>query len=63
MILHLTPASFDPQQIETEIPQYYKDLIASIKNNHVLVEQSFHSTFLGHEDLKHHTWQPEDFVS
>lgn len=36
--MHLAPVSFDPQQIKGEKPQYCKDLIASIKNNHVLLE-------------------------
>ena len=35
------------------MPQYFNSLIASIKNNHVLVEQSFHNV-LRDEDLKHY---------
>ena len=34
--------------------QYLNSLIASIKNNHVLVQWSFHNVFLGDEDLKHY---------
>ena len=60
--MHLVPASFDPRLIKGEILQYCKGLIASIKNNHVLVEQSFHSEPLGDEDVEHHVLQPEDFV-
>ena len=52
--MHLTPASFDPQLIKGETLQYYKGLIASIKNNHVLVEQPFHSVPLRDKDPKHH---------
>ena len=36
--MHLAPVSFDPQQIKGEKLQYCKDLIASIKNNYVLLE-------------------------
>ena len=53
--MHLSPASSDLQMIKEEILQYSKDLIASIKNNHALVKQSFHSALFGDEDLKHHT--------
>ena len=45
--MHLAPASFDPQLIKGEILQHCKGLIASIKNNHLLAEQSFHSVFSG----------------
>ena len=38
--MHLTP-SFDPQLIKREKLQHFKGLIASIKNNHALVEQFF----------------------
>ena len=55
-------SAFHPQLIKGEIIQYCKGLIAVIKNNHVPVEQSFSSTPLGDEDLKHHTLQPGDFV-
>ena len=59
--MHLAPTSFDPQLIKTEILQYHKGLIASIKNNHALVGQSFHSAHSGDKDLKHHTLQTRDF--
>ena len=59
--MHLAP-TFDPQLIEGEILQYINGLIASIKNNYALVQQSFHSVLLGDEDLKHHTLQPKDFI-
>ena len=39
--VHLAPASSDPQLIKREILQYCKGLIASIKNNHVLVSNLF----------------------
>ena len=58
----LAPASFDPQLIKEEILQYYKGLIASIKNNYVLVEQSFHSVLLGDKDLMIHILQPGDLI-
>ena len=58
----MTSASFDPQLIEGVLLQYCKGLIASIKNNHVLVEQSFHGALSGDEDLKHHTLQTGDFI-
>ena len=32
------------------------------KNNHTLVEQSFHSTLCVDQDLKHNTLHPGDFV-
>ena len=60
--MHLAPVSFDTQMIKGEILQYCKDLIASIKNNHSLVEQYFHSALLGDEGLKHHTLQPRYFI-
>ena len=59
--MHLAPSSFNAQLIKREMLQYYKGLIASIKNNRVLVEQSFHSVFSG-EDLEHHTLHPGDFT-
>ena len=34
--MHLALASFDPQLIKGEILQYYKGLIASTKNKHIL---------------------------
>lgn len=43
------------------ICQYFKGLIASIKNIQVLVEHSFQNALSGYKDLKHLTWQPEDF--
>ena len=39
--MYLAPDSFDPQQIKGVIVYYGKGLIASIKNNYVLVEQFF----------------------
>lgn len=39
--MHLAPASIDPQLIKGEIFQYYKGSIASNKNNHALIQQSF----------------------
>ena len=53
--LEQTPASFDSQLIKAEILQYCKGLTGTVKSNHVLVEQSFHSVPSGNEDLKHHT--------
>ena len=41
--MNLSPSSLDSQLIKGDILQYCKGLIASIKNNHVLVEQSFDS--------------------
>ena len=61
--MHLAPASFDAQLIKGDILQYCKGLIACIKNNHILVEQFFHSVLPGDEDLKPYTLQPRDFVS
>ena len=60
--MHLVPASCDLQLIKGEILHYWKRLIASIKNNHVLVEQSFQSALSGDKDLKYHTLQPGDFI-
>ena len=60
--MQLASASFDPQQIKGKVVQYCKGLIASIKNNLVLVEQSFLSKPLGNKDLKHHILQPRDFI-
>ena len=60
--MYLAPASFNPQLIKGEILQYYKGLIASIKNNHVLVEQSFHGVPLEDKDNKQCTLQSGDFV-
>lgn len=54
--MHLASVSFDPQLIKGEAFQDCKGLTASIKNNHALVEQSFHSEFSEDEDLKHHTF-------
>ena len=53
--MHLNLDSFDPQLIKGKRFQYWRGLTASIKNNHILVEQSFHSELSGDEDLKHHT--------
>lgn len=50
------------QLVKGEILQHCKHLSASIKNNQVLVEQSFHSALLGDDDLKHYTWQPGYFI-
>lgn len=60
--MYLVHASFNPQLIKGDILQNCKGLIASIKINHVLVEQSFHSMFQGDEDLGQHTLQPGDFI-
>ena len=54
--MHLNLDSLDPQLIKGKVFQYCKGLTASIKNNHALVEQSFHSEFSEDEDLKHHTF-------
>ena len=51
--LNVLGSYFDPQPIKWEILQYYKVLITSLKNNHVLVEQCFHNALSGDEDLKH----------
>lgn len=48
--------------IKGKILYYYKGLIASIRNNHDLVEQSFHNVLPGGKDLKYHTLQPGDFI-
>lgn len=53
----LSPAYFDTQLIKGEILQYCKGLIDSIKNNHILVEQYFHSGLSGDKDFKHHKLQ------
>ena len=46
--------------IKGEVPQYYKGLFASIKNNHVLIKQFFFLNVpLRGEDFKHHTSQLE----
>ena len=45
-----------------DILQYFKDLTASIKNNHALAEQSFHSKLSGYKSLRHHTFQPGDVL-
>lgn len=58
----LASASSDPQLVKCNILQYYKGLLAPVKNNHILVEQSFYSILLGHKDLKHHSLQPRDFI-
>lgn len=58
----LAPASFDMQLIKEDKTQYCKDLIALIPNSHALKEQSFHSALSGEENLKHHTFQPGDFI-
>ena len=60
--MHLTSVSLDPQLIKGDKLQYCKGLIACIKDNHVLVEQSFHSVPQEDKDLKHHTLQSKDFV-
>ena len=51
--MHLALALFNLQLMKREIFQCCKGLIASIKNNHVLLEQWFHSALSGDEDLKH----------
>ena len=43
MLCALAPASFNHQLIKGNILQYYKGLIASIKNNHAEVKQFLHS--------------------
>lgn len=60
--MHLAPDSFDPQITKEEIPQHCKCLIASVQNNHVSAERSFHCMLSGDEDFKHHALQPGDFV-
>lgn len=60
--MHLAPASFDPQLMERDTLQYSEGLNASIKMNHVLVEQSFHRALEGDEGLRSHTFQPRDFI-
>ena len=59
--MHLAPASFDTDPTKADILQYCKDLILFVKNNHVLIEQSFHSALQTDKDLKHHILQPRDF--
>lgn len=54
----LTLIVFEPQLIKGEMFQYCKALITSMKNNDALLEQSFHSPFLGDEELKHHNLLP-----
>lgn len=56
--MHLAPASLDPQLIK-DILQYCKGLIASIKNNHALVEQSFYNTLPGDEDISITSCNPD----
>lgn len=58
--MYVASASFDLQLKDGEILQYCKSPIASVKNNHALVEQSFQSAPLGEEDLKHHILQSGD---
>ena len=60
--MHLAPASFDPQLIKGDILQYCKGLIVSIKDNHVLLEQFFHSVLPGDWYNKDHNLQSGDFV-
>ena len=56
--MNLAPAYFDPQLIKGKELQYCKCVMASIKNNHVLVGQFFSHHALGKEDLKHYSLQP-----
>ena len=58
---HLSPASFDPQWIKGDTVPSCKGLIASIKNNYSVVENSFHSAITG-EKKKYHILQPGDFI-
>lgn len=51
----MTPAYFHPQLAKEDILQYYKILLASIKNGHALVERSFLSTLPKEEALKYYT--------
>lgn len=60
--MHLAPASFDLRLTTGDTLQYSKGLISSIKINHVLLEPSYHSAFLGDEDPKQHTLQPGYFI-
>ena len=60
--MHLAPAAFATQLIKGEILQYFEALISFIKNNHVLLEQSFNSPFLGDKELKHLILHPGYFV-
>lgn len=60
--MNLAPAYFDPQLIKGKELQYCKCVMASIKNNHVLVDQSFQMAPLGDKDLKCHNLQLGDFI-
>ena len=63
--MHLTSVSSDPRLVKGKILQHYKSLIAYIYIyilNPVLVEQSFHSTLSGNEDLKYNTLQTGNFT-
>lgn len=53
--MYMALASFSPQMAEEDILQYCKILLASIENDHALVEQSFLSMLPEDEDLKHYT--------
>lgn len=57
----MAPDFSDPQLIKEDILKHCKGLIASVKNNHALAGQSFHSALLG-EDFKHNTLQFGDLV-
>ena len=52
--MHLFLASFELHLVKGDIP-LLKGLTCSIKNNSVLIEQSYHSVPLGDEDLKYLT--------
>ena len=56
---HLSPASFDPQWIKGDTVPSCKGLIASIKNNYSVAENSFHSAITG-EKKNYHILQPGD---
>lgn len=58
--MHL--ASSHPHLIKGDVLQICKGLIAAIKNNHTLVEQSSHSALPGDDNLKRHILQHGDFV-
>lgn len=61
--MYLAPASFNLQLVIGTIFKYYKDLIASIQNNHALVKQSFHSVLQAdNPHPQHRTLQPRDFI-
>ena len=62
--MHLTSASLDPPADKKKKRDILisASLIASIKNNNVLVEQSFHSGPSGDKELKHHTLQTVYFI-